>query len=372
MANLNSIAIHVRSVARTTFVVIALLCNSLLFAQTVTEVAEVLTVPPCVQSSSSDFCLPQTGYWIVSTAASPQSFFDTPPVFCAGVSRHENCKTPRNSCLDELCQQLIPGIPVCIVVHGSFMDSPSVVPEASATWRWLKEGSCGQSFQMIYFSWPSDRPLTALASIDVAVLGKRASRNGFYLASLIEKLPAECPISLVGHSHGTRVISSSLHLMAGGVVEGYQHVSSRRNGRRIRTVFIASAIDHDWLNPGERFDRALCSTECLLTMTNHLDPALMIYPFRRIGSSRALGCTGFTSKDYTKLGARGGKVRNLDVSTQIRVGHLWPNYVSRPNLARQIGNYVYFSDVIAQSLSAPEVQEKPRIAEMMEFNHAAP
>lgn len=62
------------------------------------------------------------------------------------------------------------------------------------------------SFQMIYFSWPSDRALSPFASIDVAILGSRASRNGFYLASLIQSLPPECPVCLVGHSHGTRVI----------------------------------------------------------------------------------------------------------------------------------------------------------------------
>jgi hypothetical protein len=194
-----------------------------------------------------------------------------------------------------------------------------------------------------------------LASIDVAVLGKRASRNGFYLTSLINKLPPDCPLCLLGHSHGTRVISSSLHLMAGGSVEGYQHSQPGNAGRRIRTVFAASAIDHDWLNPGQRFDRALCMTECLMNLQNHMDPALKIYPLRRIGSSRALGCTGFTEKDQRELGESRRRVSNWDVSETIGMGHLWPNYVKRPALASQLRNYFFYADMPQIMLQEEEV-----------------
>lgn len=309
-------------------------------------VPPVLSVPPVppVPGTSPTVSLPE-GYWIVSTWHSPQTFDDGPLQFCPEVKRIDQGVQMRLTRVEELAQSLIPGVPVCIMVHGSFMDSPSVYPESCDTWNWLRAGSCGLPFQMIYFSWPSDRPLSALASIDVAVLGKRASRNGFYLTSLINKLPPDCPLCLLGHSHGTRVISSSLHLMAGGSVEGYQHSQPGNAGRRIRTVFAASAIDHDWLNPGQRFDRALCMTECLMNLQNHMDPALKIYPLRRIGSSRALGCTGFTEKDQRQLGESRRRVSNWDVSETIGMGHLWPNYVKRPALASQLRNYFFYADM---------------------------
>jgi hypothetical protein len=286
------------------------------------------------------------GYWIVSTWHSPQSFDDGPLQFRPEVKRFDEGAGIRDSGIEELTHSLIPGVPVCIVVHGSFMSSPSVYPESCDTWQWLQGGSCGLPFQMIYFSWPSDRPLSALASIDVAVLGKRASRNGFYLTSLINKLPPECPLCLLGHSHGTRIISSSLHLMAGGEVEGYYHPQPRNSRRRIRAVFAASAIDHDWLNPGARYERALCVTECLLNLHNHKDPALKIYPLRRIGSSRALGCVGFTEKDQRALGEARRRVSNWDVSEIVGMGHLWPNYVKRPSLASRLRNYLYYADML--------------------------
>ena len=288
---------------------------------------------------------PQTpGYWIVSSWNSPQEFENDQLRFCPQVQRVDECTDGHLSSMEQLTSSLLPGVPICIVVHGSFMDSPSVLPESHNTWNWLKTGASGQPFQMIYFSWPSDRALSPFASIDVAILGSRASRNGFYLASLIQSLPPECPVCLVGHSHGTRVISSGLHLLGGGVVEGHRHFTPGCSGRRIRVVYTAAAIDHDWLNPKERYGRALCCLECLINLRNARDPALQIYPLRRIGSSRALGASGFTSKDRRELGAYGSRVRDWDVSLIIGHDHSWPNYVARGSLACSLRNYLFFAN----------------------------
>lgn len=293
---------------------------------------------------------PDDHYWIVSSWKSPQQFGGKPQQFRPEVTCYKTGVGYHSSTMKDLNDSLIPGVPICIVVHGSFMNHPSVRPESLATWKWLK--SAGRPVQFIYFSWPSDRPIT-LAQIDIAILGNRASYNGFYLASLIKQLPADCPLSLVGHSHGTRLISSALHLMSGGDVEGISHPSARCSGRRIRTVFVASAIDHDWLNPGEHFGRALMCTESLINLRNHKDPALFIYPFRRLGSARALGCTGFTKSDRSDLRGWSGRVRDLDVSEWIGAKHMWPSYINKPGLARQLQNYLYFADQPAPIISEP-------------------
>lgn len=297
------------------------------------------------------------GYWLVNTWNCTQSSFDESPcVFRPEIIRCDSGGHARRHHPREFQSSFLPGVPVVIVVHGSFMDDSSVHPYAACTWRWLCAGSSGLPFQMIYFSWPSDRPPSLLTAIDVAVLGRRASRNGFYLLSLLQMIPPECPVCLLGHSHGTRVISSALHLMAGGTVEGLRHNCRGTNGRRIRTIFTASAIDHDWLLPGERFDRALYSTECLINLRNHLDPALVIYVLRRIGSGRALGCSGLTSADRRGLGSLNQRVRELDVSGLVGPRHLWPKYCDHPQLARTLRNYLYFADtiVLTGSNSSPE------------------
>ena len=298
--------------------------------------------PPAASMACNPATPAETGYWIVSTERAPQSFDHTLPRFSAVVSRYEHGAGLRKTSIEELRACLQPGIPICVMVHGSLVGDRSVEPESFRTWQWLRHGARGRPFQMIYFRWPSYKLLTPLLSIDFAILGRRASRNGFYLAGLIKSLPPESPLSLLGHSHGTRVISSALHLMAGGAVEEMACPQLQCAGRQIRTVFAASAIDHDWLNPGERFERALCSTECLLNLRNPFDAALVMYPLRRIGSSRALGVTGLTEKDRSALGNSHRKVRDLDVSESVGCRHFWPSYVEQTGLARAASNYLFY------------------------------
>lgn len=282
-------------------------------------------------------------YWIVSTEDSPQSFDDSLPRFCARVQCRHADGSGHNSTLEALKKSLRPDVPLVIMVHGSFMDSPSVEPESQRTWKWLQHAARGKPFDFIYFRWPSYRSPSLMINIDVAVLGRRASRNGFYLAGLIRSLPASTQVGLIGHSHGTRVIASALHLMAGGTVEEIGCPELRCGQCHIRTVFTASAIDHDWLGKGERFERALCSTEALLNLQNPRDPALVIYPLRRIGSRRALGHTGFTEKDLQQLGAQAVKVRDVNVGSTVGCQHMWPEWVEHTAVAHQAAPWLFLS-----------------------------
>lgn len=286
------------------------------------------------------------GYWIVSTENSPQSFDESLPQFCAAVRRYEHCRGVRAASLGELQASLTPGIPVCIMVHGSFVDSPSVITESLRTWQWLRHGAGGRPFHMIYFRWPSWKLPTALINIDIAILGRRASRNGFYLAELLRQLPQECPVSLLGHSHGTRVISAGAHLLAGGSVEGFclANRATAPAGQRMRAVFAASAIDHDWLNPGERFDRALDSLQSVLNLQNRIDPALLLYPMRHPGSRRALGLTGLTRADRRELGVRSSQVRDLDVTESIGCRHIWPSWTAEKSIACRASSYLFWPE----------------------------
>lgn len=299
------------------------------------------------QNSHLQASTPETGFWFINTHHSPQSFDYSCPKFCPAVMRYDECQSFRNGDFQEMLSSLEPGVPVCIMIHGSFVDSPGACRESICTWKWLRRAGMRHRMQMIYFHWPSFRYITPMVAFDTNQLGRRAARNGYYLAELMHHLPPQCPVCLLGHSHGTRVIASGLHLLAGGAIEGIQHPYARSNGRQIRTVFTGSAIDHHWLNPGKRYDRALCSTQCLLNMTNRHDPALAVYPFRMPLLVRPpLGMTGLTRFDRHRLGRRGEKVLDYDVTAAIGASHLWPYYFRNPRLAMAMKNYVYFPDVV--------------------------
>ena len=304
-------------------------------------------VPPGITGTESRVALPayETGYWIVSTHASPQSFSHECPVFRPCVLRTDCGHGTFRASFADMYRSLTPGVPVCINVHGSFVTWQDVYHQSQLTWKWLRYASCGQPAQLINLTWPSDCPIISpTVNCDVTLLGRRAARNGWYLAELIRYIPPECPICLIGHSHGARLIASALHLMGGGSVQGVCHPASRPHGRRIRTVFAAAAIRHDSLNPGKRYGRAFCTTECLINLRNSRDIVLTLYPLRHPFAGRALGTTGFTRRDHRDLRGWSRRVYDYDVARWLGHRHMWPGYIRWPNLAILIRNYVYFPD----------------------------
>jgi hypothetical protein len=254
--------------------------------------------------------------------------------------------------LEELLGSLIPGAPVCIFAHGAFTRWQDVWQDADQTYQWLR-GPCPQvPLNFIYFTWPSEG-ICSLASdnaftspvpgVDFFILGRRAERNGFYLADLIGALPPNSPVSLLGHSQGTRTISSALHLLAGGTVQKQARWNPADCGHRIRVVFAAAAIDHDWLNQGERYCGALDRAECLLNLRNDRDLALALYPLRHPFSARSLARAGFTRRDRRHMGEHECQVGEINVTPLIGHHHSWPQYLCRPEIATAIAPYIYFA-----------------------------
>ncbi len=332
-------------------------CGRLSFAVFLTTVAfasvgrastpELVSTPATAEPTSSSELPPPchqnpTMSWLVSTRPSKQSFGRECPVFCPRIQRIDHCGCLHRSSLADLAQSITPGVPVCIKVHGSFVSRDDVINESPLLHRWLQAASGGQPFHQIDLTWPSSYPILPTIKCDSTYLGRRAARNGWYLAEFIRYLPPESPICLVGHSHGCRLISSALHLMAGGSVQGKIHPSSRAHGRRIRAIFTAAAIKHDWLNPDERYDRALCSAECILNLRNRRDPALLVYPLRHPFSGRSLAITGFTKGDRRDLRAWSSRVADCDVTHLIGCRHGWPRYLAHLQLAWAIRSYLFF------------------------------
>ena len=306
-----------------------------------------------VVNEASQSVTPESGFWFLNTHQSPQTFSTSGPIFRPQVSRYEKGSGYRPSDYSEMLSRLEPGVPVCIMAHGSFVDTLSASRESCYTYHWIRSAAGGQRMQMIYFHWPSYRAISPLIQLDTNQLGRQAARNGFYLADLIAALPPECPVAILGHSHGSRVASSALHLMAGGIVQGYRHRSAGTNRRPIRTVFLAGAIDHHWLNPGERYDRALYSTQGILNLKNRLDPVLAVYPLRLpLLVRRPIGNLGMTNWDRRRIGPQSQKVINLEVGDIIGYSHLWPFYFNSQRIALTMRNHVYFPDLFLPTVAS--------------------
>jgi len=260
------------------------------------------------------------------------------------VIRLDRCDGGQSSSLAELVASLQPGVPVCLVLHGSFVNWPTVCDESRQAQRWFRQACPGQPVHLIFFTWPSDHGTVVLFPMDVAILGRRASRHAQDVAQLIGQISDDHPICLVGHSHGARMAVATLHLLGGGSIDGICCPAGPYPRHRMRAVLAAAAFDHEWLNPGECYDRAVCRAEGILNLQNRHDWALALYPLNRPGAARALGRSGLTGRDEQKLGPWSHKLIDLDVTDNVGHKHIWPAYLSQTEIAQAIAPYVFFAD----------------------------
>lgn len=245
--------------------------------------------------------------------------------------------------MEELISSLQPSVPVCFMVHGSFMLWESVQKDSAHTNRWLRAAAPCQPLHLIFYTWPSNDG-DFLPHLKVNKLGRRSSLSGLYLGDLISRIHPDHPVCLIGHSHGTRLVSAALHLMAGGTVDGRRIANAPLPERQLRVVLAAAAMDHDWLNPNERYGMALCHVEAILNLRNRGDLPLNFYQFRRPVSRRALAITGVTARDRADMGEWSNKFDEFDVTNRIGLGHIWKYYYQDPEIATAIRHYVFFDE----------------------------
>lgn len=292
------------------------------------------------------------GYWIVSTRRLPQGMdnYAGPPCF-EYFYRGQNSplKQSNRACFQSW---LKPGTPTCFVVHGSFINWKLAKTDAERTFKWLKCACPGKPLQLVFVTWPSDESLMIVPAIGVTWMGQRAGFNGIYLSQMIDLIPRESPLTLIGHSHGTRVIASALHYRAGGVIQGHCRSWGPDTSRRIRTIFAAAAFEHHWFNPGERYDRALCATEMLINLRNRKDLALAAYPVIKPFATKTLARSGFTLSDRQRLGHLNCRTFEIDVTHLVGHRHIWPHWTKHKAIAHAISPYMCYSDYTPQIKNA--------------------
>lgn len=296
---------------------------------------EPLAVAPVVGVGCED------DYWIASSTRCPQSWLTGGPSHELQFAHVGSDGCPRPVSKRALLSALKPGRPVLIAIHGSFVGARYFAEQSSRVSTWIRQAMPNNAPTIIFYRWPSEEGPILLPQINAAVLGRMAGFNGLYLARLVDDLPGGVPVTLLGHSHGSRIAAAALHLLGGGTVQGYRAHCRRR--RRLRAVLLAAAIDHHWLNPGQRYGRALCAAEKLLYLKNRRDIVLHFYLYRKPFSRRSLGSAGLSRSDRYRLGSWNSKVFELDVTRSIGRGHLITRYTKHPEIAAAIRPFLSFT-----------------------------
>lgn len=239
--------------------------------------------------------------------------------------------------LDDLLASDNAHVRTTIYVHGNWATEDDARYTGLEMCRALTANSCAP-WRFVIFTWPADRCDTSAVK-DARLKAGRAEAQAYYLAWLLDRLDPEVPITLVGYSYGTRLISSSLHLLGGGSVH-HRQLFDRVHPQRcaIRAILIAAAIDANCFAVDGRYCAAMSTVECVLATVNARDPYLRYYSLLYgAGGPPALGYKGLIEPD--KLGPATRLVSQLDVTGTVRRHHSLNYYVEAPEVLAELQQF---------------------------------
>ncbi|MBN1588815.1 MAG: hypothetical protein JW888_04810, partial [Pirellulales bacterium] len=183
-------------------------------------------------------------------------------------------------------------VPTSLVIHGNQVDSCDAIREGRYLYRLLCRAAEDRPFRLVVWSWPATR-IRGRIRRDVQIKAAQSDVEAYYLARSVDRMNADVPLAMMGHSFGARVITGALHILAGGELAG-RALKDRKNRpkRAVRVVLIAAALDNGWLLPGWRNGLALQQVDRMLITQNSSDRVLRWYP--RLYGRRGPEALGFT------------------------------------------------------------------------------
>lgn len=287
--------------------------------------------------------------WVVSTRDLPSAPCGCSPEFAPNVERFICGRGWTRSSLEEFVATEDLSRTTAVLVHGNDTDAAEAESRGREFYRELVAGRCpAPPTRLVVWSWPSEKVICSYRK-DAQLKACRTNIEGYYLASFIDYLPAETPLTLGGYSYGARVVTGGLHLLGGGTLEG-RELSERRHpeGHATNALLIGAAMANNWLLPGMRHEHAISQVERLVIMYNPKDFVLHFYP-RLWGGRRgpdALGATGLAAPG--RLGTERAKVFQVNVQPQMHRRHGW-DYVA--------GSPAMMSRVRRELLTPPAVEQ---------------
>ncbi len=231
-----------------------------------------------------------------------------------------------------------PTVPTVIFVHGNQISPGDAKTQGLALYRKLVNyGGCRTRIRFIIFSWPASKIPGPLK--DVRIKALRTGPAGCQLAWLLDQMPADASISLVGFSFGARVITAGLHVLGGGSVCNGMTLEDRVHPNRapVNAVLVAAAVHAHWLGKGQAHGLAMTQVDRMFLINNCDDLLLNYYHLTTTDGSRpkALGICGPTYIDAEYS----AKIRMRDVSRYAGSRHDLFLYLCAPGSTGQVWDY---------------------------------
>lgn len=210
------------------------------------------------------------------------------------VDESGNCRRWVNTDLAQLSAAAGDGMVTVFYVHGNKVDPSMARDRSLRVYRTLTaHATDDRPVRYVIFSWPASEVNGLLR--DFRVKAVRTRPVGWELAWVLNQMPVDAKISLIGYSYGARIIGGAMHALAGGDLSGASLPSTGQHAP-MRVAFIAAATHSNWFGPNGYHDLAMHQIDRLMMLNNQLDPAMRHYDLVETNCSpQAMGLCGPTS-----------------------------------------------------------------------------
>lgn len=224
-----------------------------------------------------------------------------------------------------------PSVSTIVFVHGNRLTNWDAKCEGLAAYRRIANQASDAPIRFVIFSWPAAQISGPLKDVRVKALRTRPA--GCQLAWLVDQLPAETPVTLVGFSYGARIATGALHILGGGSLGGMTVSLQHPDRQPMNAVLLAPALNSDWLCPGHYHGHAMSMVNQMVLVNNCEDMAMKYYHFSTTcGRPQALGYCGPTCIDP----AGASKIVELNVARYVGREHDLFCYLSAPGVVSEI------------------------------------
>ena len=299
----------------------------------VSTVVEVASKP----TRTGDVLRPQDELWYVGTRHLELSDAHPSELPSLEVFRYRDA-TWTASCVDALVAPSSPDMTTLFYFHGNRVSVGYAVTGGRLVYRRVTDVARWRGpLRFVIWSWPSDKICGQLR--DFRAKATRSDVDALFLAAVLSRMPKQVPVSMLAYSFGARIVTGCLHLRGGGELLGNKlHSEDVNSMHRVRTVFCAAAVHHDWLYSGGKQSRAVSQMNQFLVLYNSRDPLLMHYRFLERNSRPA--ALGFVGLEQDRLADQSVVFHQRDVRDVVGLSHSELRYFASTELVRQLSRYL--------------------------------
>ncbi|WP_419194007.1 alpha/beta hydrolase [Novipirellula herctigrandis] len=260
--------------------------------------------------------------WLINTRSIPTCAcrvnLDDPDLKVSRLGCNgSTCQSTKEEYLSELGSDR----PVVVYVHGYRFKHCEAIERGLFVYQKTlrRRAGCGP-IDWVIWSWPSD--CDSFITKDVREKAKFADAQALYLSWLIrEQLRRSVATKLIGYSLGGRVITGSLHALAGGRLGGRTLPGETIQHAGVDVGLVAPAIEEDWLAAGQYHGKAISNMENFTVLFNQRDAVLKRYwLLDKVRGAVALGL-GRMQSIVPTVDNQAIQLRALDFSRAIGITH---------------------------------------------------